>query len=368
MKKISSFEYNSMIWFIIRGGYIGLTLSNLILVCEQDSWFSAIIATVLGFIPLFIFNYLKNFDSSMSITELNIFTLGKFGKFINFLLAIGGLIFCLILFVDLTNFIYSQFLFKTNTLFISICFIIPLLYILFKGINAISKTSLLLFYLVIFTIIFIITGLFSGLDINNLQPFLRHSAFQMFHGSFIMIAYNVLPLVFLLCIPKNKISNDDGKKSLIFYLLAMLSLANAAFLTIGVLGVPLSTLFKYPEFHLLKKLQMGEFINRLESILSLEWVVALFLLLCIGMFFVNDLMKKNFNLKEKNSKAVIIFSCIILLCLNGSVFENNTEIINFLQGPMIFIVFGFFFIIPFITFIACLINRFYNKDSYRGNH
>lgn len=363
MKKISAFEYNSMIWFIIRGGYIGLTLGNLILICKQDAWISAILSIIVGLIPLFIFMHIHNYNKNLTLSELNQAIFKKIGKPLNLLLIIGAFTFSAIVFLDLVHFVYSQFLFKTNTYFIAICFIIPLIYALFKGINAISKTSLIMFYLVVFTIIFIITGLFNGLDIEKLKPYLEASTKNIIHGILIMITYNIIPLIFLLAIPKNKIENYNKKITISFYIVALLSLSNAAFLTIGVLGAPLGTLFEYPEFHLLKKLQMGDFISRLESILSLEWIIALFILLTLSMYFMTSTIKKTFKTKEKTDKIIIIIACLILILLDQTLFENSAEAVKILQGPMIIIILSLLLFPTLITYTKCLTKRLHNKNS-----
>lgn len=363
MKKISAFEYSSMIWFIIRGGYIGLTLGNLILICRQDAWISALLSIIIGLIPLFIFMYLHNYNKNQTLPELNQTIFKRLGKPLNILLIIGAFTFSTIVFLDLVHFVYSQFLFKTNTYFIAICFIIPLIYALFKGINAISKTSLIMFYLVVFTVIFIITGLFNGLDLEKLKPYLEASPKNIIHGILIMLTYNIIPLIFLLSIPKNKIENYNTKITIGFYVASLLSLANAAFLTIGVFGASLSTLFEYPEFHLLKKLQMGDFISRLESILSLEWIVALFILLALGMYFMTSTIKKTFKTKEKTDKIIIIIACLSLIFLDQILFQNSASAVKTLQGPMIIIIFTSLFIPILITYIKCLTKRLHNKNS-----
>lgn len=363
MKKISSMEYNSLVWFIIRAGYLGISLSNLIMISQRDSWLSGIIAMILGFIPLGIFVYLRNYSDNMNICDLNEHIFGKFGKFLNLFLLIGVFMFIQIAFLDMVRFINSQFLYSTSSILISIVFIVPLLYGLLKGLNAISRTSLIMFYLIILTIIFIILGVINGVDIDNLRPAFLTSPGNIIHGSLILIAYNILPLFFLLIIPKAKIENYKPKRTLIFYVLAIVSLINAVFLTIGSFGIELSLLFEYPEFHLLKKLSVGEFIDRLESLLSMEWIIALFILVMVGLYFITTTIKQTFKLNEKTNKVGIFLTCLLLLIINPLIFNTNNSLDEFLRGPMLIIMFFFFFILPICMLIGCKLKRIYDKNS-----
>lgn len=368
MKKISSMEYNSLVWFLIRAGYIGVSISSLIAISGRDSWFSAFIALIIGLIPFAMFCYLRNYNPKMNICDLNVDLFGKFGKFVNIILALGVLFVAQIAFLDMTHFINSQFLYKTPVWVISVVFIVPLAYSLFKGINAVSRTSLLLFYVVIAVIIFIILGVSSGIELENLMPMFTTDGTSIIHGALILVAYNVLPLFFLLIIPKNKLTGYSPKKTLLFYFLAMLSLVNAAFTTIGIFGLDLSLLYEYPEFHLLKKVQIGNFVDRVESILSMEWILALFVLIMVAIYFVSRTFEQTFKAKEKTNNIFKIIICLFLLIVNQFIFTTNGSAYDFFKDDMMIIMFTIFFFIPLCSVIACKLKHVHNKHSSRDNN
>lgn len=352
-----------MLFFVMRASYIGLSLNNVINITRQDSWIAGFIALILGLIPLLIFIYLKNYDKEKNIAELIIYLFGPFGKIINIILIIGGLLFSLVTFVDLTYFVNSEFLFKTPHIIIGACFIIPIIYGLLKDINAISKTSLIMFYFVIFVIICIILGVISNIDLGNLKPYLQTKPQNLLHSAAIIIAYNIIPIFLLTIIPTNKITNYKTKKTILFYFLAILSLINGAFLTISVLGPELSLLYEYPEFNLLKKVEVGDFIDRVESLFSLEWIVALIILITIGIYFAKEIIKTTFKTKEKTNKIIIIVVCLIILFLNENIYISNTAINSFYKGPMVIIMFSYLLLAFIIMIKAILKKHSHNKDS-----
>ncbi len=360
MKKITSMEYNSLVWFLIRAGYIGITISTIISISKRDSWISVLIALVLGFIPLAIFSYLRNYDENKNICELNEYLFGKFGKVLNIILAVGVAVVAQLAFHDIVHFINTQFLYRTSPVLIAAVFIVPIIYGVLKGINAISRTSLLLFYPVVIAVIFITASVFSGVELNNLKPIFTSTP-SIFHGSLIVIAYNILPLFFLLIIPKSSLTNYSKKKSAIFYIIAILTLADAAFLTVGTFGIELSMLYEYPEFHLLKKVEIGNFVDRVESILSIEWLIALFILIMVGLYYVCKTCAHTFKFKEKTNKVFIVFACLMLVFINPFILVTNGSMNELFKIPMLYFMFFFFFIIPLIIWIACHLKHPHNK-------
>ncbi len=355
MKKISSLEYNSLAWFTMRASLVGITMTMVITVAKQDSWLCGVLGIIIGAIPVAVFIALRNFNDNMNISQITEYAFGKFGKIISIILIIGAFIFVQTIFSDLVYFIRSQFLYKTSSIIIAIVFIIPLIYGLLKGLNTFAKTSLILFYVIIFTILFITFGLLGGINLDNLKPMFTAKPTSLLYGSIMVVGYNVLPLFLLLAIPKCRIENYKIGKSVLFYILAILAVINAVFLTISVYGVNLSLLFEYPEFQLLKKVAIGEVIGKLESILSMEWIVAFFILILVGLYFITTMIKETFKLKEKTNKGVIVAVCLLLLIINPYIFTMNGEANDALKGPILIMVYIIFFFIPlFILAAACI--------------
>ena len=355
MKKISSLEYNSLAWFTMRASLVGITMTMVITVAKQDSWLCGVLGIIIGAIPVAVFIALRNFNDNMNISQITEYAFGKFGKIISIILIIGAFIFVQTIFSDLVYFIRSQFLYKTSSIIIAIVFIIPLIYGLLKGLNTFAKTSLILFYVIIFTILFITFGLLGGINLDNLKPLFTAKLTSLLYGSIMVVGYNVLPLFLLLAIPKCRIENYKIGKSVLFYILAILAVINAVFLTISVYGVNLSLLFEYPEFQLLKKVAIGEVIGKLESILSMEWIVAFFILILVGLYFITTMIKETFKLKEKTNKGVIVAVCLLLLIINPYIFTMNGEANDALKGPILIMVYIIFFFIPlFILAAACI--------------
>ncbi len=354
MKKINSLEYNTLIWFLTRATFIEITAEILLNTAHQDSWISIIIAIVFGIIPFFLYSYLKNKFPDKNIITLNKEKFGKFGTFLNLILIASTLIFTICSFWIVVNFIDSQYLYRTPTIMIIIILILPVIYTIIKDFHIFSKVSLIMFYISLFFIIIILTGLISNIDINNLKPILNNSPNNILYGTFCFIGFNILPLFLLNIIPQNKIKNYSPKKNFIFYLISSLSLLNVMFLTISIFGIHLSELYNYPSFHLLKRVSVLDIIDRVESILSLEWFLALFVQIITALFFIKEALRETFKPKEKTNNIIMIIVCLIIAFLTQIIFTTKGTEIAYFKNQLIYILYISYFLIPIITLLKSL--------------
>lgn len=354
MKKITSLEYNTLLWFLTRATFIEITAEILLNSAHQDSWISILIAIIIGIIPFSLYSYLKNKFPDKNIIQINKEKLGKFGTFLNLILIAATFIFAICSYWIIVHFIDSQYLYRTPTTIIIIILILPVIYTITKNFHVFSKVSLIMFYISLIFIIIILSGLIGNVNVDNIKPILNNNPNNILYGSFCFIGFNIMPLFLLNIIPKNNIKNYSPKKSFIFYLISGLSLLNVMFLTISIFGIHLSELYNYPSFHLLKRVSVLDIIDRVESILSLEWFLALFVQIMMSLFFIKEALKEIFQIKEKTNNTIMIIVCLIITILTSIIFTTKGTEIAYFKHKLIYILYIAFFIIPLITFFKSL--------------
>ena len=321
MKKITNLEIGSITYFLIRAYFIGVTFNNLLTLAKQDSWICILVGFVIGFIPLLGYFYIFNYEPDLNLNQKNVKLFGKvLGNIINIILCLFT--FCLIITVysNLVTFIHSDYLSRTPTIIISLMFIIAIFYSLTKGIRAISKSCLVLFYISL--ILFSISNfsLIFQIDINNFKPILFTKT-HLFKGTYSYIAFNVLPLYLLTIIPKNNISNNNKtiKTLIMFYILGSITLFLVTFNVLGIFGINLSLLYQYPEFQILKHVSLIGLSARLDSILFIQWIFDLITFVIIGLYYVVTTTHSFVN--EKKNICLLIYS-IILIFLSELITNN----------------------------------------------
>lgn len=352
--KLQFAEIGTLIYFIVRSSFIGIAIDNYLHFAKVDSYLSIIIGIIIGFIPLLIIIKISNIDKKKNIHEIIDLVLGsKIGKIISFILLLFTFFYASILFYDLINFISSEYLYKTPSILIGIMVLIPIIYLLTKGLRTLCRTSIILFILSIILYLFSIIGLIPNFEITNLLPFLENGLKGPMIGSIHFVAYEVLPLFILGIIPKE---NYEGKKSndkkiiITFLIISILTLVSIVFV-IGVLGIDLSLLYQYPDYHMLRRIQVGGFIQRTESILAIQWVLCLFMMLAFCMYYC---LKTSIHLfpkmKVKIFKGLEFLIPISMLLVASWLFRNNTQFVNFTLHQFPTIIYIFFLGIPLLIF------------------
>lgn len=352
METIQKKEFSVLVYFLMRSFYIGIAIYNILLLTKQDSWISIIIGFLIGLIPLLIFYALLNEEPDLNINQKIVKCYGKtLGNFINIIFICSVTFNASISLWNLSSFINSQFLFQTPIIVIAIFFMIPIIYTVYKGLKVIGRTSMVLFVttLLLFSLAFIsLTGYF---ELNHLFPMMESSWKNIFSASITNMTYNVLPIFPLLIISKNSIANNKklGKSLLKIYLFSFITMFAVMFCIIAIFGSPLALLYQYPEYHLLKIINVGNFFQRVESILSLQWLFDFAISLIIFIYFVKVSCKETFKLKDKYDFVLILAIAIVIIFLSQIIFPNNTVAYQFLNHIYLYIRIALLLIIPAIT-------------------
>lgn len=354
MKKINSLEYNTLTWFIIRACFPEFTFASLLYRIRQDAWLSILIGSLIGLIPFRIYEYLKQKYPDENLITLNQKLWKKLGNILNILILIGSFAIAASTFWILVHFANSLFLYKTSIWIISFAFIIPIGYAISKGIHVIGKVSLMLFYVSIFFNILIILGLTGSIDITNVKPIFESNINSIVSCSILFTGINITKLFFLSIISRNQVINYDVKKNFLFYLATCLNLIQIAFTTICIFGIDLSTLYEYPAFQILKRVNVLGVFDRIESILSIEALFSLFIQITLIIYYMKEIIAKTFTLNKKTNKYIITFICLSILIISNIIFMTHESGEKFFTGPLIYIIYFTCIFIPIVTFIKSL--------------
>ena len=345
--KINSLQYGIVIYFLIRSMSLGISINSYIHIGGVDGYLSAIIGTIIGIIPLYLFIKLLNYKPDLNIFEKIDFIFKKYGMLINIIMSISVFFLSSIVFWNLLDFIVSQYLFRTKTIIVALIFGICFIYACSKSINVIFRCANILFYISIIIFLICFFSLIKSIKINNLLPFLEFGISKPILSGCAHVCYSILPLYMLLMIPKNNIFHNHklNKQIIIFYLLGNLSKFIVVFLTISIFGIDLAKLYEFPDFIMLRRIATNGFFQRFESILATQWIFDLFIMLCICYQYIKKSYTHIFNKhNDLFINITILISCII--CSNY-IFNNNTTGDSFILP---FILFILFFIIPFYIY------------------
>lgn len=345
MKKIEVFSYSTMIYFLIRGSFLGILTHNLFFTSRGSSWISILLAIFFGILPLKIFYKIMEKHPDLNFFQILEFKFKNYGKILSYLLITFVFIFACFVFWNLLNFIGSQFLHKTPNIAIGFIIFLSLINLLNKGINVISRVSVILFFTSLTLYVLCFFGLFFQIKPILLLPIFSDSLFNIGLGSLNFLVYSILPIFFLGIVPFNRINNKKEivKKSFIIYLISTVTLFFVIFLVLGIYGIEFSQLLQYTEYHILKRFSIVGTIDRTENIFALQWIIDIYMFLVISIYYVGEKIK----IKSKYKYTII---CFLMLLISTKTLINSTVINSFLVNYFPFIILLFLFILPLFIY------------------
>lgn len=357
-EKINNVQFISLLIFIITAPLTGINVTYTLNTAGVDAYLCPLFAAILGIPLLLIFIIIFNYKPDLTLGEKVTYIFGKkIGFIINLLLILFAIFFSITLFFNLTDFIVSQFLPETPTKIIGFFFCLIIIYAVIKGIETMSRVSLILLFFTVVIFIISIFGLTNPFDINNLKPFLEFGVQNTFKGSLHLLCVNFFPIFLLLTVPKNQITNNKhfSKWLVGAYIFSTLLMFLIIFSLVGNLGIDLSTLYQYPEYLVLKRINLFNFLDRIENILSMQRIIKMFMFLTFCTYFVTNTIKAH-----NKSKIIPIMTVIIIYLIAENVFKNNTMFNNFLLKYVSFFRI-LFLILIIIIFMSVIIKKLRKK-------
>lgn len=357
-KQISSIQLSSILLLMIIASFSGIGIFSIVKASGIDAYLSIPIAGVVGISYILVYFYIAGYEPDLQFGEKTKKIFGKkIGFIVNLIIALLILTLGINVMFNLTNFIVSQFLPETPNYIVGILFAVIAIYANIKGIETIARTSFILMILMAFLYFITVIGLMPGFDKSNLMPFLEHGMGRPFHGAYYILTLNLASIFNLLVIPKNQLYDSKNLKKCIsiFYSISIVALFIIVFLTLGNLGIHLASIYQYPEYIVLKRLQMFDFIDRIENILTVQFIFSMFVSLCFGIYSVSNIIKPH-----NKSKLLIIFLTILILVISLTAFNNNTIFNNYTYNvvPYIRIIFVVsMLLLALIIFIKRRVNK-----------
>ena len=352
-EKLSSLQFSCLTCFPMLALFNGIGTHNTIKIAQIDSYISVFMAFSIGFIPLLLFLFIFNFRKELDMKEKINYLFGNFfGTIINYLINILILVIGIVLIYNISNFAISQFLAETPLLVFMLLIGVLLIYNVSLGIENISRVAVVFLGIIIFLTIISTSGAITDFELSNIKPTLENGIFPPFKGSIILTVTNVIPIFLLLVVPKNKISDNSktNKHIILFYILAFLFMFMAMLLTLGSLGIYLSNMYQYPEYTVLKKISLFNFLDRIENFIYIKWILSSVICLSLVIYYIQRSVKKN------STKSVPTLISLLIIFLSLYIFKNNT-----IFYMVILNIFPYICLLLFLIFVIVGINILIRK-------
>lgn len=317
----------SLSYFLGRAFFLGFGYSLLLSRTDSDTWICFLLGTLLGVIFIYFLSKIKEQMKEKNLKEyLNqkkgwkLIILSLFFLFNLFILS-------QILFI-LETFASSFFLIKSPPYFI----LLPVTYLIYritkKSWNTIGRVGEILMPVSLVIVIISSAILFPYQDMTNFLPILTHSNKDIMLGTLFYAFYSSAPFLLLLNAPMK------DTQLIRKYLFSSLTIIVTGILIIAVLGPNLIQIYRYPEYMLLKKIKVFEFLEKIENIISVSWIIDLFMTLAISANNIRETIPK------KKNKYLFLF--ILAMLYLGVIYLGNVYHIELQLYHILPIILGIF--------------------------
>jgi spore germination protein KB len=315
---------------------------------KQNAWMGIIVGISLGFLHAYMYGILSKRYPDKTLIEFNESILGKWmGKalsllfFLFFLLLTSGLL------RIIGDFITTSILTDTPIEVIEITFMLLLILAVRLGIEPISRTAemvvpwvLIFFFLLTFCLLpeIVITNLFPILE-DGIKPVIKASIFSL------GVPFSDL-VIFLMIAPLVAAPQKIGKALFIATLSGGIILLTIVLLSILVLGTDLIDQINYPFYLLAQKINIGNFIQRIEVLAGGIFFIATFIKSTISFYSTVISFAHIFQLKRYD---MLTFPFGMIIIVLATLMSPNIVYFNlFISSTWVPLAVTFGFFIPLL--------------------
>lgn len=277
--KISIRQFTILTMFFTIGTTILVIPSSLAADAKQNAWIAAIVGWLLGIMIVYLYVSLGKLFPDLTLIDFLEHTLGKwFGKLVTLIFIFFSFVGTSAVLYYMGNFMTTQVMPETPLAAFVLLFGGLVVIGLRLGLEVLARTSEILFpwFLVLFAISTLL--LIPEIEIQKVLPIMEIGIRPTIRGALSFIGTASLPLVVYLMFFPSSLNHPKaaGKAFIIGTALGGIFIIIVTFMSISVLGADFTSRNMYPSYALAKKINIGNFIQRVEILMAGMWFMTIF--------------------------------------------------------------------------------------------
>lgn len=316
--KIAARQFAILVFMFTAGSSLLLAPAMLATPAKQDAWLAGILGMGAGLLFGLIDTKLGSLQPEMNLVQHCEKILGRWmGKAVSLLFLTFPFLLASLVLRNIGDFLTVYIMPETPIQFIHFLMIIVVMMGIRLGIETLARAAEIIFpwFIVLFLLLLIFVS--PQIEVRNIQPFLEGGMKPVLHGALLFAAFPFMEyVVFLFIIPS---VNRPGKVGKAFFAGTCLGGAAIVLLTafsILVIGPDHTARNVYPSYVLAQKINIGDFLQRIEAVIAGLWFVSIFFKLSISFYATTLGLAQILNLKEYRmlvfplGMMVVVFSLV----------------------------------------------------------
>jgi spore germination protein KB len=267
---------------------------------KQDAWLGTLVGISFGLLLTCIYGSLARRYPGLTLMEMNEKILGKWtGKGLSFLFFFYFLILTAGLLRMIGDFITTHIMPETPIQAIEIIFMLIVVYGARLGLETFSRTAEIVLPWILMFFFLLIFSLLPEIEIKNVFPVLEEGFKPVIKAAFLSLGVPFSDIViFLMITPYISPSKKLGKVLFIATLTGGAILFVIVLMSILVLGPSQTAQLNYPIYVLAQKVNIGNFIQRIEVLAGGMVFISIFIKTTICFYSLSLSLAQILNLKD----------------------------------------------------------------------
>ncbi|WP_028591898.1 GerAB/ArcD/ProY family transporter [Paenibacillus massiliensis] len=276
--RLSTRQIAILMFIFLLGESVLIYPSVITALAKQDAWLVSLAALPFGVMVVWILLRLHRKYPDQNLIQISHTVLGKwFGSILSLWYLFFFYISTALFIRQIGDFLNTQYFSNTPLRIIILLFIGILIWGVSAGIEPLGRTAEIMFPFLLLAFTFLVIFLLPQSEFTELKPIMEAEPLAILHTIFVVISYPFgQSVVFSMLFPLVNKQSHMGRDVLVMAAAAGLLLTIILLTSLLVLGSFLSESTIYTTFFLAKKVSIGDFLQRMEAILTTAWIVTTF--------------------------------------------------------------------------------------------
>lgn len=321
--KINVYQFLVLVTFFTIGTSILIVPAGLAADANQDAWIVAILGMVVGLLVVWLFTTIAFLFPHLTYIQINKKIFGKWvGIVVSLLFISMSFLYTAILLSYSGTFLNTQIM--PGTPLVALNFLMAFIMVMGVrlGLETIARIGEIL--ILVFFVIFLILVVFiiPEIKFENIQPVFEVGPKKIIHSTLFITAVSSANAIILLMIFPAFINKMKHAKKSFFIgnIIGGIALVIITFLCISVLGAEKTARELYPGYELAKRINIGDFVQRIEALMATLWIISLYFKTVL--YFYASVLGIAQLLKMKDYRPMTIPLGLITISLSLSMFPN----------------------------------------------
>ena len=297
---------------------------------KQSAWLATMFASLAGFSSLWVVGKLGQRFPLLTLPQYGEILLGKtLGKIVGGAYVLYFLVVNILVIREFSDFLTITLMPETPGVIFSAIIILIGAYAASKGIEVIARMAQFVLPLFVLTLVLILGLVTPNMELGKLQPYLEGGITPVIWGSVVPSSWYGEIVVLVILLPMVNKPQEIMHKGALALLATLFFLTADTLITLTIFGPDLTGDLLFPFWYLVKHIEFGNYVQRIESLFVLLWMMGIVIKVAVFYYLVCYTTSQVLSLK--GYKPILYVAAFVQILGATFLFKNTPQLSEFLS-------------------------------------